>query len=960
MTTSIRVPDTISKLSPTDTYPVVQGADVGGFPELQAKVDSHDTKITANIDKIAALTRKGKTFLYVGKTPPVYDPEQHGNYVITIQDGFLGGTMTINPPTPTGGMVDGALFTIYNEDDANIVLFTPGSTGATINGTSGVTILQENFATFVYDLAANDYVMIENGYIPASKLNLMNYMFHRYSAYLHTFNDLRNEGFIEGVKVSGQVAGSTTLDETVELNFVNGKVEPVAPGKVNITIDQPVVAPAINVNTANGGIYNGVETITFTDMNGTVNGPVVSLTSAKQEGVNVTNGTTTIPNAKTANFPNARVSAGSFGAADVVPYVKVAPDGTSTGSVGNIDELRYAYPLTMSVASGDHIGHLSILPDAYAASSGPSLLAYLNEPQEVPPLVTYHDPNGWPQVVLALNDVVYQDSTKALYDRDTLKIDLKFDPKLADPDGSMTFMIAARAAIRGVAPNYSGMSLFLYDVEKQEPATDISGRPIVFFKACNTGEKFGTIDLHGILKITSDAHFYLAFEHKFANPLTLEDRYVGPSGVVVQHLTGKAKTGPALLQYQMDSGDTIRFVTKFFGQKFLNFNEALRPWGKTTTQQFVAVPDGTYVDFNGNWRLRALSNVTYGIVPNGEGMIIKNTNIGVNAFDYYLGKIISPEHTRMLSGYFIEVDWGGVSVTQNHKVSILQWNGGTNDVYPTEPIMTGRVSGTDTPIWNTGWTEISSFVIQDNANGVINHQFQMPANIGAAAVVMYPQSPNTAAHEMEFNYLDARTGPFTAYLMYPPVKGEAQQAHWKDFNGELTMDNQGAQLIRYTFESTPQPLPVGEITYGSDVMAIDDTTNMPIWTGPKGQGAIIFKVNGDVKLRTTVNLYCANPDPTFVADVDIWYSTVTGTGPGAVLNEVPGSRTTCTVRGGLGGQTPQRFTLNTASFHVNQNDEVALSGECVASPGVVFMQSYGGATVIPMLHTLVEYITVAQ
>ncbi len=75
---TIKVPDTITTLSPDDTYPVVDLNDVGGGPELKASIDSHTAKIEANIDNVKALTKKGETFTYSGKTAPVYLVEPKG------------------------------------------------------------------------------------------------------------------------------------------------------------------------------------------------------------------------------------------------------------------------------------------------------------------------------------------------------------------------------------------------------------------------------------------------------------------------------------------------------------------------------------------------------------------------------------------------------------------------------------------------------------------------------------------------------------------------------------------------------------------------------------------------------------------------------------------------------------------------------------------------------------------
>lgn len=210
MTTSIRVPDTISKLSPDDSYPVVEGVDVGGFTDLQKEVNDNTSKIETNITNINNLAKSGKTKVInnVGDSTPDWGNEPHGNYLLVQR--AQTKTVTIETPDPTGGVLDGALFTVYNESSAQAVRLIPGDVADNINSGSATNIPPENFTSFVYQLADRNWLRLEGGYIPAARLNIANYIENKLTTdgKLHTEADLEASGFLKGLKVTGDAVSS--------------------------------------------------------------------------------------------------------------------------------------------------------------------------------------------------------------------------------------------------------------------------------------------------------------------------------------------------------------------------------------------------------------------------------------------------------------------------------------------------------------------------------------------------------------------------------------------------------------------------------------------------------------------------------------------------------------------------------------------------------------------------------
>ncbi len=193
---SIRVPDTITKLKAGDPYPVVNGDDVIGFTDLKTEVNTNTSKLEKAVDAVKALKQKGETYLtqIVGDTPPVFPQEPHGNYVVTVRT--MTKNMEMNLPNPVGGMVDGAIFSVFNDDPVDAIMLKPGNQTDTIGGAQSQNVPAENFATFVYDLATHNFVELETGYIPAARINMANYVEHvlKGKDLLHTTAEIKAMG----------------------------------------------------------------------------------------------------------------------------------------------------------------------------------------------------------------------------------------------------------------------------------------------------------------------------------------------------------------------------------------------------------------------------------------------------------------------------------------------------------------------------------------------------------------------------------------------------------------------------------------------------------------------------------------------------------------------------------------------------------------------------------------------
>ncbi|WPH64040.1 hypothetical protein vBVpP1_39 [Vibrio phage vB_VpP_1] len=277
MTSSIRVPDTIT---PLGDFPVVESKDVGGFSTLEATVNEHNEKITKNITQILELAKRGKTFTYSGNTAPDLSGEAHGNYLLVFR--AMDQTLSVTTPNPVGGVPDGTMFTIYNDDTDNAVRLTAGNVADKLNGGAiSMNIPPENFVSFTYKISDRDFVLLESGYIPAARINIANYIEQKLNAdgKLHTEAELETAGFLKGMQVSGdQVSnvrgakwihfqGATVsagkTDQAVVT--VHGEVDPT-----KSVLHFQTIAERNQWSSANGSKYTKVVCIVDRDDNGFV------------------------------------------------------------------------------------------------------------------------------------------------------------------------------------------------------------------------------------------------------------------------------------------------------------------------------------------------------------------------------------------------------------------------------------------------------------------------------------------------------------------------------------------------------------------------------------------------------------------------------------------------------------------------------------------------------------------
>ena len=229
----ILINDIIDRLHPSDTYPLMDKGAVRGLPEIESKVNQHDTDIT-ELKKHGDIPHVGETFeaTVTQDEPLTYPDTAQGNYIIGIND-ISDDNLSVPMPTPTGGLIDGTLFTVFNNSSKTITLDSSAAP-YTLDDANSFTLKDDFLVSYLYDHANAKFVTLESGYLPAVRVNSSSTTITKMKkrGLIHTVEDLVNKGFLKGISLAG-TNGSVT--DIKSITFANATVETDQAGHAVVT-----------------------------------------------------------------------------------------------------------------------------------------------------------------------------------------------------------------------------------------------------------------------------------------------------------------------------------------------------------------------------------------------------------------------------------------------------------------------------------------------------------------------------------------------------------------------------------------------------------------------------------------------------------------------------------------------------------------------------------------------------
>lgn len=876
--TSIRVPDTISKLSPDDTYPVVEGADVGGFSDLKKEVNTNTSKIEKAVDEVNALDKTGKLKLIQvsGDTPPDFGSEPQGNYVVTVR--AMTKDMVMETPDPTGGMIDGAILTIFNDDPVDAIMLRAGDPKDSINGGQGQNIPPENFGTFVYELATRNFVELETGYIPAARVNMANYVEQKLTAdgKLRSAQDIKD--LVGYLSVWDDDGTKFSPVHTLAFKGMSGRELP--DGTIEFTVPQNggggggSSTTGIDIEVA-GKRYPQITYLRFNDSTANLdtNDGSLYITPNASIGVEDIDNNEVYVGVDNVKFHHALVSQDPNENTEVVvkPYTSFVNQGGQSGSRGNkltvVPPLKvYADPNT-SLAAMLEIEHGTFEP-----VHTPGFLVYLEDDILVKTNDDIWEDENAHKAPIWLGEITVEGNQFVNPDAAGKKYEIQeADTLNPNVTGGTDYLIAFRAAMVGKAPEEGHVRAYIIDKSTDKPLLDTNGNPFVFHKAYDKGDELGHVQAIGVANFKGlreiELHVTTSFDLTKHN-LTLGNKTNGGTCLLVQGMSRTSKTGDALQQFELDTKQHLIFDTHYFGDDFYNIRDILDhrlPFDYTMDAgDSQELPDGSFV------------GSIFGNTVRQTNGIFEIDGIPNKTNDFHWVRMFDAAETLILHEKDLKATVSIKNQAEGFNLDLVYWDGDPEDY--TGQVYAGRDQMQELQL-NAGW-HIADTMYWDAKPMDDFHEvtktFKVPKEAVNVGVMLRPAFEVSSDDFLVNNFQVDVVNPFIGYILKGVEKNIETHliysTDYKEYAREAVPGTVSSWIVIPSSDEG-RALPLGKEVKGAADISLDTTAI--------SQGSMVFNKEGKAAFEVDLNIW--NYDaPT--ETVDVWLVRVD---PDGTFTEIP-------------------------------------------------------------------------
>ncbi len=558
--------------------------------------------------------------------------------------------------------------------------------------------------------------------------------------------------------------------------------------------------------------------------------------STTETGIDITDGTTTVDNAKKITVTNGKIT-GDDTNVDLTPYIDIGEIGGQYTLV-KAKELEVLAPLQVN-ESDPNVAQLVIYPGAYEKQHAPGFYASLNDDVEV---VGYK--NGVVrQAPIWFDNIIKPAGAFIQIDRNNKAIGLQEDDTL-DPNvtGGTAYLIFLRTAFKGNATADGYIQVSLRDKLTGDILEDDLGNLMAVRKDYKELEEFKALEITGIKKFTGIEEFQMIVEENFdGEELVLLDRTEANSCIMIQSLNTDDQTSRALLQMENDTGINLEWTSHYLGASLYNVAYFLQEDKPLTT-----ITAGTGETGADGWHLSNFTEMKVGIASN----TLTLEDDGSNLVGFSFGNIISSEKTILLRNKVINAFITTTTPEGAGRVYGASWTG-TPEAY-TKDIITD-INPAGEPVMATNWELLgTSIFCTEDATGNPNTYsgaFTVPADANNFALIFVPggkQQPNK--FEITSFYADVAT-PFNGYFIHAPeIDGEKHLVEDTRYF-ECGLNTEGYASLRYTINQADTPMPAGKLIKGK----ADITPN---WANIGGAvDFLTFNNSGNANIATTFNVY---------------------------------------------------------------------------------------------------------
>lgn len=495
---------------------------------------------------------------------------------------------------------------------------------------------------------------------------------------------------------------------------------------------------------------------------------------------------------------------------------------------------------------------LLIKPGSFAKPTAPAMLAYLQDHVDI------YGKIGTGEKVhkgaLWCDDIVYADESYIPQYRSDKAIGLQeYDGLDPNVTGGDRFFVAAIANLSGEAPDDGSVRLEWYDITTGQIARDIEGNLLAVERAYKRGEpltpEHNPLFLVGVFAALGLEKYRLVITDSFSSDVVrVLDYTEGPTGFIVQSLSGNVKASAAMNQFIEDTGFDVRPEVRYLGSARGNmdiYTSEVEPVYEETSASSVTSATG--------FSIETKSKVNVSVA--NECLVIESAE--QDATDFMLKLVFSSTETRMLRNKSVTVPISLKDKDSGWNVGLFSWKG-TPDKFG--DVYSARNNGSI--VLNQNWTLVkTNFISEDAVQGLHDESFTftVPNDAVNYAVGIWPvQAQNPIQLQLKHFSLDV-TSPFWGYSLKAPKIKNLAYLHELNLSAQFVQNTQGGLSLRYTLGDTAEgnPLPFGVSQHKlPPELSIDKALN--VVTGSQamdGEGALVCADEGELTFRFHLNLW---------------------------------------------------------------------------------------------------------
>ncbi|ANO57517.1 hypothetical protein [Vibrio phage vB_VhaS-tm] len=495
---------------------------------------------------------------------------------------------------------------------------------------------------------------------------------------------------------------------------------------------------------------------------------------------------------------------------------------------------------------------LLIKPGSFDKASVPAMLAYLQDPVDI--YGKNHQVEKIHKGAIWCDDIVYSDDTYIPMSRKDKTIGLQeYDGLDPNVTGGDRFFVGVIVNLSGEAPDDGAVRAAWYDITTGQIARDMNGQYMAVERAYKRGEQLtpehNPLFLVGVMSALGLENYRLVVTDSFTNDIVrILDYSNGPTGFIVQSLSGNVKASPAMNQFIEDTGFDVRPEVRYLGDA-----RAMVDIYTHEDQANYETAKGVSATSATGFSIEAKSKIQTQVA---NGCFIVSSN-DIDITDFMVKLVFTNVETRMLRGKQVTVPISLMDKDSGWNVGLFSWEGEPDEF---TDVYASRSNGLI--VLNKDWKLVDTKFITENVVLGLHDEsftFTVPNSANNYVIGLWPTQAQNPLHLQLKHFSLNVTKPFWGYSLKPPKINNLAYLHQFDLSAVFVQNSQGYYSLRYTLTTAVEgdPLPLGIAQHKlPETFYIDSTLNLVGGTEAKGgEGALVCNDDGELTFQFTFSLW---------------------------------------------------------------------------------------------------------